>query len=315
MNRLKALAPYIYPHSLNFKDKPFEAWKALGGETVRGWYPRLMHKVMFGMDVPTLWSGEARLCFVQPVSLYFDTFFAALGHEVVPFVWDCWPQYFDMMEAWLKKHKVRTAIFTSRQEMEEIQSRCPDVKMLWCPEAVDTSLYKEGKPLKERSIDLLEFGRSNEKVLGLASDSWDPRVPIHHVTTKVGDNFIYTDAQLYEAMGDAKVTICLPRSMTQPEVAGGIETLTQRYWEAMLSRMVIVGHCPKELEEIVGYNPVIELSGTGCEARGQILDIINHINDYQPLVDKNREAALHCGDWKQRMHGVMAWLRECGYDV
>ena len=48
--------------------------------------------------------------------------------------------------------------------------------------------------------------------------------------------------------------------MTQPEVAGDIETLTQRYWECMFSRMVMVGHAPQELIDFIGYNPVIELS-------------------------------------------------------
>ena len=49
---------------------------------------------------------------------------------------------------------------------------------------------------------------------------------LNHVCTKQNGKFIYTNEQLYEAMGDAKVTIALPRSITQPEIAGDIETLT-----------------------------------------------------------------------------------------
>lgn len=305
MKAIKAVKPYIYPNQVNFKDKPFEAWKAIGGSTAGSWYPRWLHRLMFDFDMPTLWHGEARLVFVQPVSLYFDTFFTAPFHEMVPFVWDCWPMYFDKMENWLKRHKVKTAIFTSKQEMEELQRRCPEVKMLWCPEAVDTSLYQEGKLLIDRSIDLFEFGRSNRLVFdGERLES------INHVCTKVGDDFVYTDEQLYEAMGDAKVTICLPRSMTQPEVAGSIETLTQRYWEAMLSRMVIVGHCPQELFDIIGYNPVVEVRDEWLEVREQILDIIEHIEDYQELVDKNRLVALENGDWKVRMKSLNAKLEQ-----
>lgn len=357
MRKVKALGPYIYPDLLNFKNKPFEAWMEVFGNglmvkghkgslptspvkgeerpckesikdvengTVRGWYPRLLHSLMFKLDLPTLWHGEARLCFVQPISLYFDTFFTVLTHEIVPFIWDCWPCYYDKMEKWIKRHNIRTAIFTSKQEMEEMQKRCPDVKMMWCPEAVDTILYKEGKELKGRSIDLLEFGRSN----GLVARG-ERLEGVNHVCTKVGDKFIYSDEQLYEAMGDAKVTICLPRSITHPEMAEGVETLTQRYWEAMLSRMVIVGHCPKELEEVVGYNPVVELRslndnpnlnpndrrGMELENDRQILDIIEHIEDYQELVDRNREVALKMGDWRGRMKEVVERLRDYGYEV
>ena len=37
-------------------------------------------------------------------------------------------------------------------------------------------------------------------------------------------------------------------------------TLTQRYWECMFSRMVMVGHAPQEFIDFIGYNPVIELN-------------------------------------------------------
>lgn len=368
MKKVKAVQPYIYPNQLNFKNKPFEAWReimvngygltvngsedplptspvkgegrqrsdsirSVGNGVIQGWYPRLLHSLMFNLDLPTLWHGEARLCFVQPVTLYFDTFFTALTHEIIPFIWDCWPCYYDKMEKWIKRHNIRTAILTSKQEMEEMQKRCPDVKMMWCPEAVDTSLYKEGKELKDRNIDLLEFGRgldiktktkTKTRELG-KKEIFDS---INHVKTLVEGKFLYSDEQLYEAMGDAKVTICLPRSITHPNIAGGVETLTQRYWEAMLSRMVILGHCPKELEELIGYNPVIEMvngsglmvngvngdNGDRLEVREQILDIIANIEDYQDLVDKNREVALSMGDWKRRMKGVKDKLNYLGYE-
>ena len=125
--------------------------------------------------------------------------------------------------------------------------------------------------------------------------------------------FLYTNEQLYQAMGDAKVTITLPRSVTQPEIAGDIETLTQRYWECMLSRMVMLGHAPKELVDLIGYNPVVELDVE--HTAEQVQEILAHIEDYQPLVDKNRETALKMGDWSVRMQEVMKWLKDCGYEI
>ncbi len=343
--RIKAVSPYIYPNQLNFKDKPFDAWKSLFPEsTVDGWYPKFLHRILFTWDIfPTLFHrGEARLVFVQPVSLYFDAGVSVLTHEVIPFIWDCWPCYYDKMEAWLKRHKVKTAIFTSRQEMEAMKLRCPHINMMWCPEAVDSSLYNGIKPLKERTIDVLEFGRASNLLVqenegskvqefksskdqefkgssaigSLNSEALEPlnhSNTINHVCTKVGDNFIFSEEQLYSAMGDAKVTICLPRSITHPDEAQGIETLTQRYWEAMLSGMVIVGHAPYELVDICGYNPCVEVRNERIEIGETILDILAHIDDYLELVGKNREVALKMGSWNMRMNDVCDFFKSHGY--
>ncbi|MDY3674972.1 MAG: hypothetical protein SO049_09185, partial [Prevotella sp.] len=89
---------------------------------------------------------------------------------------------------------------------------------------------------------------------------------------------------------------------------GGVETLTQRYWEAMLSRIVIVGHCPQELEDIAGYNPCIEIDERNPV--GQIVSIIKNITHYQELVDRNRDAALRLAPWEFRMREVKEWLEK-----
>ena len=100
----------------------------------------------------------------------------------------------------------------------------------------------------------------------------------------------------------------MPRSITQPEIAGDIETLAQRYWECMFSRIVMVGHAPQELVDFIGYNPVIELR-EDISAEALILDVLKHIEDYQSLVDKNRETAERLGSWDVRMKWLMEELK------
>ena len=303
---IKAVPPYIHPGFLNFKLAPFEAWKRLGGDVAKSHYPpKCLHGAAFRWELPTLWKSkkEVRLRFVEPVSLLFDTFPDYARYEVVPMFWDCWPCYFEKTCEWLRKHQVRTAIFSSRMTAERMQERFPEMRIIWCPEAVDGDVYQNGKLLKDRTIDLLEFGRSNEKVLS----TW--ALSLNHVCTKQNGKFIDTNEQLYQAMGDAKVTIALPRSMTQPEMAGDIETLTQRYWECMFSRMLMVGHAPQELVVFIGYNPVIELR-EDISAEALIRDVLEHIDDYQELVDKNRETAERLGSWNVRMKWLMEELTE-----
>lgn len=310
-NRIKIIPPYLHPGHLNFKYPAFEGLVDCGLQAGKGHFPwKILHHWAFLYEMPHVFVNRktAVLMFVEPVSIKFDTFPYYTTHEVIPFIWDCWPCYYDKMEAWFNRHKTRTAIFTSRMEMEEMQKRCPQVKMLWCPEAVDASNYKIGKPLKERNINLLEFGRSNELVLGKMSID-------NHVCTCMDGKFIYSNEELYEAMADAKAAICMPKSMTHPDIAQGVETLTQRYWEAMLSQMVIVGHAPKELTDICGYNPVLELPEDKEKINTFILDILNHIEVYQELVDRNRHTALEKGLWSIRMKEVVEWLGNIGYSI
>lgn len=310
---VKAVPPYIHPGYLNFKYPVYKVWSAncgVNGIDAPHFPIKCLHSFAFRYELPFCLNStkEARLMFVEPVSIFFDTFPYYVTHEVIPFIWDCWPCYYDRMEKWFKRHKTRAAIFTSRMEMEEMKRRCPEVNMLWCPEAVDVKQYKEGKPLKDRNINLLEFGRSNKRVLGeLTVDN--------HICTFVDGRFIYSNEQLFDAMGDAKITICLPKNLTHPDMAQGVETLTQRYWEAMLSRMIIIGHAPQELIDVCGYNPVIELPENRDKINTMILDIVNNIDDYQDWVDRNRQTALEKGLWNSRMKDIVEWLVNSGYSI
>ena len=83
----------------------------------------------------------------------------------------------------------------------------------------------------------------------------------------------------------------------------------------MLSRIVMVGHAPKELVDLVGYNPVIEMDME--HDLEQVEQILSEIENpvYQEIVDHNRETALRMGSWDLRMRQVMEWLKGLGYEV
>lgn len=316
MKTVKAVQPYIYKDYINFKLHAYNAWVKSGGQIASSHYlPEAIKGWSFKHELPSLFKEkeEARLRFVEAVSIKLDTFPDYAFHEVIPFIWDCWPRNYDRMERWFKKHNVRTAFFTSSVEMSDMLRRVPTLKAMYCPEAVETSLYPKGKELKDREVDLLEFGRPNDKIIPhelLKSKK------INHITTKVNNKYIYTDEQLREVMGNSKIVIALTRLITFPEAAEGIEKLTQRYWENMLSRNVMIGHAPQELIDLIGYNPVIELEGFDrnyvCD---KVMSVLKHISDYQELVDKNRETALRLGDWSERMDRVRGFLLENNYKV
>ena len=65
--------------------------------------------------------------------------------------------------------------------------------------------------------------------------------------------------KLIDTISCSRICVSLPRCDVDPSFMGGMETLTQRFWEGMLSRCVLIGCAPQELIDFIGYNPVINI--------------------------------------------------------
>lgn len=309
--KVRAVKPYIYPNNSNFKIAPYEAWKAIGGGAV-GERPceKYYESLSYHLPLPTIHTSrkEARLRFVEAANLMFDTFPDYLFYEIIPIVWDCWPRSVETVAKWFRKHNVKTAFFTSSQTAERVRGLCPECRIFHLPEAIDTLSYKEGGLLKDRKYDYLEFGRCCSYV-----DSSKLGDNINMLSSRGEKGALKNRSIFIDTLANSKIVLCVPRMDNQPELAQGIETLTQRYWECMLSRVVILGRAPKELIDIVGYDPVVRLQRERFAE--QVEDITRHIDDYQALVDKNREKALEVGSWEVRMRDVMRQLEALGYEI
>lgn len=312
MKTVVAVKPYTEPGRPIFKIYPFNAWSEFKGKTTSYHIPRFMHGIVFRCHFPTITQSknEVRLCFTQPESLNFDTFPSYINHEIIPFIWDCWPGYFERVCGWLKKCNVKTAFFTSSKTAELMKLRFPYMNIMHIPEGIDTKVYETGDELKKRPIDMLFYGRSIENVVKYDLPT---TVNIYRLGGIKGKKLIHSQQDLVKRLSETKIVAAYPQSWTNPQRAGDIETLTQRYWECMLSRIVMVGHAPKELIELVGYNPVIEIDKKNHNE--QILEILSNIEDWQELVDRNRNAALRSGNWTLRIKEVMKFLQNCGYEI
>lgn len=308
---IKAVPPYIYKGVSNFKYYPFEAWRELGGNVEDGFYPpKYFHSLIYKFSIPSWFKStkEARLRFVSGYSVQFDTFPDYAFHEIVPLVWDCWPKQVESVAIFFKKNQVRTAIFTSSQTADTFRTKFPQMNILTITEGIKVDLYLKGKKLADRKIDVLEVGRKD-------GNFFKAPLPesINHVKTGNFDRAFQTDEDFRKALADTKVTITVPRCDVDKEVAGNIETLTQRYWECMLSRIVMVGRAPKELVDLIGYNPVVEWDG--LDATPLVIDILENIDEYQELVDRNYETARKMASWDIRVRQIMEYLLQLNYLV
>ena len=227
------------------------------------------------------------------------------SYEIVPIVWDCWPRWFPYLVRFVTRNNVKTIFCTSSQTARKLQETVPSVKAVWLPEGIDSKQYPPGPRLTERTTDVLELGRqkreTHDEVLRIAQEH-----DIKHLYQRGKSLLFGSLEEMTAGMRNSKIAICYPRCDTHPEFAGDIETLTQRYWECMLSGTLMVGRAPKELIDFCGYNPVVELS---VNVGDQLLGILNHISDYQDLVDKNRRFADVHSSWDSRVNIILENLK------
>jgi hypothetical protein len=114
------------------------------------------------------------------------------------------------------------------------------------------------------------------------------------------------------ALGDSKVSVCFPSSLTHPARSGDVETLTLRYLESIAARCVLLGHCPAELEDLFGYNPVIEADPS--DPGGQLDRILADPSSCEPLLDRNLARLREVGTCETRVETMLQMLRERGYE-
>ena len=311
MKTVVAVKPFIYPSNSNFKLAVYNAWVHSGGRGLDGrWYEKYYQSFSFHFHFPTIYEKkkESRLCFVEGASLLFDTFPDYLLYEIIPVIWDCWPRYWESMKRFFIKHNVRTAFFTSSQTAEKFREFFPDRHIFFLPEAIETELYTDNKKLQDRHIDFLQYGRCST-IINVRS------LPdtINVVSSRDEKGGIKTRHDLIDALSNSKLTIALTRQDNQPEIAEGIDTLTQRYWECMLSGVILLGRAPQELIDIIGYDPTIAIDLNNINL--QIQSILKDVTSYQELVDKNREIAMRLGDWKLRVLDIKNKLLNLGYSL
>lgn len=308
---VRAVTPYIYKGVSNFKYYPYKAWAELGGNVAKSHYmPKCFHGFIYKFLFPSWFKfgKETRLRFVSGYSILFDTFPDYAFYEVIPVIWDCWPKQVESVAAFFRKHQVKTAIFTSSQTADVFRDLFPKMNIQTITEGIKIDLYSSGNILSDRKIDILEIGRKD-------GNFFKSPLPegINHIKTGNFARIFQSDEEFRAALADTKVTVTVPRCDVDKKTAGNIETLTQRYWECMLSRIVMVGRAPKELIDLIGYNPVIDWDGN--DASPLVSDILENIGKYQDLVNRNYETAKKMASWEMRMKDIMIYLKNKGYSV
>ena len=249
--------------------------------------------------VPIMLLSEARL--------FPQCYFA----ETIVYIFDCWPALYGRWEKFFRRHRMSIAFFSARQSAEHFTKALPEMESIWVPEAVEPAMYDGEKPLGQRAIDVLELGRRSDayhdKIVAPLAKSGR----VHRFQSAPGAIIFPTVKELVRGFADSKVSICFPSSMTHPQRSGNVETVTHRYFESMASGCIIVGHAPRELVDLFGYNPVIEADRNDPFA--QLDTILREPGAHVELIEQHRKRMLEVGTWDVRIRTILELLAARGY--
>jgi hypothetical protein len=223
--------------------------------------------------------------------------------DIVTFSFDCWPDRYDEWTAFFRRHRPKMAFISSKASVEYMRARLPELQFVWMPEATDPAAYDPHRLLAERPIDLLELGRRKPAFHDAALPVLKALGGVHRYEKVVGEKIFGTSpGELAQGLGSAKLVACFPASMTHA-FAGGVETITHRYFEVMASRALPVGHAPADLVEMFGYNPVVEVDESTAAERLPCL--LAGIGGWQSFVDRNLARLLQVGTWDVRARQIL----------
>ena len=113
---------------------------------------------------------------------------------------------------------------------------------------------------------------------------------------------------LFFIIGKAKVVICVPSNITHPERAEYISTMTLRYLQAMVSKVLIVGIMPSDMQELFPYMPIVEIDMD--HAAAQMLTVLDNYEHYRPLIERNYAEVRQNHQWQNRWAIIKSVMEE-----
>ncbi len=219
------------------------------------------------------------------------------------YIYDAWPSDHQLIRDFANNFELDYIFFSSSQAATLFSGYNEKYTCHWVPEGIDPFNYNHLE-FSEKDIDVMHFGRRY---------NWY-HSKIKSILEQGGKSYIYKKEHqdvifprrkdFFDALARSKISICVPSSITHPDRAGWISTMTLRYLQSMASKCLIVGIVPPEMLELFTYNPVVEIDMENPAE--QILDILDNYSGYHSLIEKNYKAVFEDHTWENRWQAIWA---------
>lgn len=209
------------------------------------------------------------------------------------YIFDAWPRSNRVLVDWVKLFSIEKVFFSALQSADLFNRAFPagQPRGFWVPEAIRAQDYA-CRPYEEKNIDVFEFGRRY--------DAYHDRIA--PLLKKQGYAHLWGHHQLRDPLSRTRISICFPSTLTHPARSEYVSTMTLRYLESMVSKCLIVGSAPYDMQFLFDHQPVIEADMQNPGE--QLIDILEHYADYIPLIEKNYQAVMRHHLWRHRMNTI-----------
>ncbi|BAV10200.1 hypothetical protein SAMN05421788_104430 [Filimonas lacunae] len=261
-------------------------------------------KIAVKLGVSFRWrSGGKRIRFAMLMGASFDKLFPAYwwkGDNYV-YMYDAWPRFLPYIIKSCKALNIKTIFFSSHKSAEYFNKQASGINAYWIPEGIHVQEYK-WRNYNDKNIDVLEFGRKYDMYHNAIAPALELESRVHLYEKVKGQVVFQTRADFIDALSRAKISVCVPSNITNPERAEDISSMTLRYLQSMVSKCLIVGVLPEEMKELFNYCPIIEIEeGRYAE---QIVEVLNNYDQYIPLIEKNYQAVTESHTWDCRLTDI-----------
>jgi hypothetical protein len=213
------------------------------------------------------------------------------------YLFDAWPARHGEIRSFVEAWGIQYAFISSSQGAERLTKLTDRCTFMWVPEGVEPSRYQQ-RSFIEKDIDVLQLGRKYDSYHARIVKPLESAAMSYFYEKETGGIIFPTRLKFVEGLARAKISICFPSSLTHPQRAADLETMTTRYLQSMVSKCLVLGHAPREMVELFGYNPVVEVDDS--DPAGQILEILRDYESYLPLIEKNFDTVRSDHTWARR---------------
>jgi hypothetical protein len=225
-------------------------------------------------------------------------------HNKSIYLFDAWPKDYERIQEFCKNYRINYLFVTASQSSRKLQTLLPDTQIYWLPEGIAPQCY-HSEDYSNKTIDVLALGRKYDTYHLLIECSLEVKGYTYLYEHQKGQLVFPTQEEFIQGLARTKISICVPSSVTHPQRSGDVETMTIRYLQSIVSKCILLGHAPKEMIELFGYNPVIEIDMENPVE--QLDEILKNYSDYIPLIEKNYQIVLKYHTWKDRWNQI----KEC----